>query len=357
MRRSIHAFAISCPALITTLAIDVARAQQERADGGSADAGAAPADGGASSDAETETARICRLDPSACPRIELTGSLAAAPAAGGAVSVPGAKTGKAIIMPAGRLEIGGEMVLITSDATPYGPAVRFTDVGVLRLRARHSPTSWLEVFAGTELLAKQPSFMNDVIWQGGNLGARALLLPWLAVEADGRGGPLMGGGLFWAAEAGLLAKASVDYHVRFEVGLKDAFTALRYHPDVVERFWIDEIVARAEAQIGDRNGAMWVAIDYRVPLASNPPEPVPELRPATFLDPKVQLNLQVGGVMIAHNWDLYVDYTFIDRGDLSRPETTLRILDGGFDQQQLAIGVLHRFPKPSNDAYPGSSDE
>ena len=71
-----------------------------------------------------------------------------------------------------------------------------------------------------------------------------------------------------------------------------------------------------------------------------------------FLDPSVQLGLYVGGVVSPRgsNWDLFVVYSFVDRGDLERPETTLPILDGGFDQRQLAIGVQHRFgAKSSND--------
>ena len=37
-------------------------------------------------------------------------------------------------------------------------------------------------------------------------------------------------------------------------------------------------------------------------------------------------------------------FTFTtDRGELDKPETTLPILDGGFDQLQLAIGVEYRF--------------
>ena len=41
---------------------------------------------------------------------------------------------------------------------------------------------------------------------------------------------------------------------------------------------------------------------------------------------------------------------WLDRGELDKPETTQPILDGGFDQQQIAIGVEYRFdPKPRHD--------
>jgi hypothetical protein len=56
----------------------------------------------------------------------------------------------------------------------------------------------------------------------------------------------------------------------------------------------------------------------------------------------------------ADGWDVYASLTIIDRGELERPETTLPILDGGFDQQQLTIGVEYRFdPKRRDEDEPG----
>ena len=37
-------------------------------------------------------------------------------------------------------------------------------------------------------------------------------------------------------------------------------------------------------------------------------------------------------------------------GELSKPETTLPILDGGFDQQQLVVGVEYRFTPKRDDS-------
>jgi hypothetical protein len=52
----------------------------------------------------------------------------------------------------------------------------------------------------------------------------------------------------------------------------------------------------------------------------------------------------------ADGWNVYTSYALIDRGELDKPETTLPILDGGFDQQQIVIGVEYRFdPKPRRE--------
>jgi hypothetical protein len=66
----------------------------------------------------------------------------------------------------------------------------------------------------------------------------------------------------------------------------------------------------------------------------------------------VRLNLEAGAALSlrADGWNVYASYTIVDRGELDKPETTLPILDGGFDQQQVVIGVEYRFePKPPQD--------
>jgi hypothetical protein len=67
------------------------------------------------------------------------------------------------------------------------------------------------------------------------------------------------------------------------------------------------------------------------------------------------LNLEGGAALSLHSdgWNVYASYTIVDRGELDKPETTLPILDGGFDQHQVVIGVQYRFePKPPLDDTP-----
>ena len=48
-------------------------------------------------------------------------------------------------------------------------------------------------------------------------------------------------------------------------------------------------------------------------------------------------------VSIVKNWDVFVEYAVVDRGELSDAATRLPILDGGFDQQQAIFGVARHF--------------
>ena len=147
----------------------------------------------------------------------------------------------------------------------------------------------------------------------------------------------------------MLAKPQIDRSVRFELALGHSITALDVDRDR-RPFWVEEVVAHGEMQLGEDDAAVWLGVDYALPVASGPDRP--SRTSARFMDPNVGLGLQVGGVMTPRrsNWDLFVIYSFLDRGDRDRPETTLPILDGGFDQRQLSIGVQHRFgAKSKND--------
>ena len=165
-------------------------------------------------------------------------------------------------------------------------------------------------------------------------------------------GPLFGAhGVFYRAGPGLSWKPSVSEYLRFVVGAGNAWTILDYQATSGSAFWLGEVVTHAETQIGDKSASMWVGMDYAVPFASRPHASAPD--PARgYLDPQVRLNLEVGGALSLHadGWDVYATYTIVDRGELDKPETTLPILDGGFDQQQIAIGVEYRFePKRRHD--------
>jgi hypothetical protein len=64
---------------------------------------------------------------------------------------------------------------------------------------------------------------------------------------------------------------------------------------------------------------------------------------------RVYTSTASGGVLRVgdnRSWDLYAIYSWIDRGEADRPSTMLPIIDGGFDQQQVVLGVQHRFGPP-----------
>jgi hypothetical protein len=282
--------------------------------------------------------------PAAAQEILLSGPLAGAPAVRASSSPnPGSRLSDEFLLPSGQLELGGELAFLTSDARGAHRSLELTDVGLLRLGARRAINDWVELFAGTELLVKQPEAWDEPIWQS-VLGG--LLVPFghrLAASLEGAGGKLFEEqGLWWQGQSSLLAKPVIGRWARFELGLGYSMTQFDIDRDP-RPFWLEELVAHAETQLGEEEFAAWVGVDYSLPLASGPDRP--SRTDARFLDPNVSLDLHVGAVVSPRksNWDLFVIYSVVDRGDLERPETTLPILDGGFDQRQLAIGVQHRF--------------
>ena len=46
--------------------------------------------------------------------------------------------------------------------------------------------------------------------------------------------------------------------------------------------------------------------------------------------------------MMTNKWDMFAAFTIVDRGDLSRAQTLLPMLDGGFDQKQFILGLSRR---------------
>jgi hypothetical protein len=252
---------------------------------------------------------------------------------------PSEKTSDKLVMPSGQVELGGEVVFVMSGRAPWDAGgeegLQFTDLLLFRARARRAFSDWLEVFAGTELLAKQPVPTDEPIWQGGTAGARVPFAEHFAIEASGAGGPLLADrGFWWNTDARLLAKAKAGRYLRFAVDAGNSFVALEQSRARLGRASLDEVVTGGEAQLGERGGALWVRVDYSVPVAWS-----------DALDPQVRVNLHTGGVFTLdeEGWDAYVQVSFIDRGDLDVPSTTLPILDGGFDQQQIVLGVVHRF--------------
>ena len=288
--------------------------------------------------------------PAAAQEIQLTGPLAGAPHVSKR-STPnaGSKLSDEFLLPSGQLEVGGEVVFLTSDEAGSERGLELTDVGLLRLRARRAIGDFLELFVETELLAKQPDVWDEPVWQSAQGG---LLIPFghrLAMSLQGAGGELFQEqGLWWQVQSSLLAKPVIGRWTRFELSLGHSITKLDIDRDR-RPFWLEEVIAHAETQIGEREVAAWLGIDYSLPVASNPD--APSRTSALYLDPDVGLSLHVGGVMSPPDsgWDLFVIYSVIDRGERERPATTLPILDGGFDQRQLTIGVQHRFGAEDED--------
>ncbi len=242
------------------------------------------------------------------------------------------------ILPLGRLELGGELLLITADRDLSGEELRFTDVALFPLHVRASVARWLELSGQTTLLVKHSESMDEPVWQGGELGVRIPFGSVFAGTVRLGGGPLMfHSGKFWAEESSLMAKLPANEWMRFELRAGYLLTALRYSGAATGSSSIHEVMGHAEVQFGAEGGGAWLGIDYYVPVAST--------TRAEALDPNVRLNLELGCVLSPEHtdWDLYVSYAVVDRGNVERPGTTLPILNGGFDQRQWLLGVQYHF--------------
>jgi hypothetical protein len=279
----------------------------------------------------------------------LSGPLAGAPAAGGGKS---SKTDERIVMPTGHLQVAGEMAFLMSKRSPYASGVAFTDLALFRLALRRSFAEWFELYAGAAVLPKQPTTTHAPVFHGAHFGAQAEFAPGFGASLGGGVGPMFGAdGVYYRGGPALSWKPSVSRHLRFVVGLGNAWTYLAYEQETDPAFWLGEVVTHAETQIGDENASMWVGLDYAVPFANSPHSTSPDPTRG-YLDPQVRMNVEVGGAMSLRSdgWTVYATYTIVDRGELDKPETTLPILDGGFDQHQVVVGVEYRFdPKSSDD--------
>jgi hypothetical protein len=246
-------------------------------------------------------------------RAKATGGVIYATQQSGYVRSLSSKASEFIVMPARWLELGGEMVFITSRRFLTEEDLRFTDVGLLRLRARRSFGKGFELYAGTQLLAKQPSTTDEPVWQGGLIGARTEFAKGFASSLTAGGGPLLGdSGWWWQAEPSLMAKAKVTRHVRFVLNMGTSLTVIDRDERTEQPFWLEELAAGAEAQLGDRDGGLWVRLDYHLPLASNPEPDRPDGVTGEAFDPQVRLNFQVGGVLTLwdEGWDLFATYSW-----------------------------------------------
>jgi len=268
------------------------------------------------------------------------------------VASPGAVFADGFLLGTGVVEAGGEMIFVVSDRELAGQSVGFTDLGLLRLRARRSFGRHLELFAATELTVKQPHGLHAPLWQGALGGARVPFARRWAAVVSGAGGPLLDrDGQHFEGGSSLEYKPRLDHAVWLDLELGTATTGLRFRPRAAAPFFLEELMASAAALLGDDDGGGWIAVEYRLPYARSPRRLTWDGAGTRTLDPGPGLGLTLGGALTLdeHGWDLFAVFSVIDRGDAARPETTLPILHGGADALELTLGLQHRFevvPEP-----------
>jgi hypothetical protein len=267
-----------------------------------------------------------------------------------AVESPRSKAGPSMLMAKGSLTVGADLSFLTADAGLGDGQTRFTDVVLFRPRARYTPGNRVELFAGTTLLPKQPSFTDELVWQGGHLGALVHLGGRLAGFAQAAGGALTDGTGWWTGfDVGVQARKSLDQIVVLQGALGGATSLLFFDRDTENAFWFAEVAAHGEIlfQAPDQILAGWLGVDYRVPVAHSPDAPDP--LSGDYLDPQPRVNFHLGfALAFLDDWDLFTEFAILDRGDVEDPATTLPILEGGFDQQHFVVGLMRRFQTRSS---------
>ncbi|MGK3985676.1 hypothetical protein WME99_21695 [Sorangium sp. So ce136] len=259
-----------------------------------------------------------------------------------------ALSANSLLLPAGGLEVGGELTLVTSELSlrrdPDGEGLAFTDVGLLSLNGRYS-FGPVELAAAMALLVKQPDTADELVPQNGSLAGRVALGDGQALALRLAGGPLLGDlGLWEGGELLIQAKRAAHSTLVFQGALGGAFTHLDFAEDTEQPFWLGEVVVDAETILRTpvRAFTLWLGVDLRLPVLHNPDNHDPD--PSGFLAPTTRLNVYVGtAYSYVDDWDLYLRVAVLDRGDKAEPWTMVPILDGGFDQQQFSLGVMHRW--------------
>lgn len=237
-----------------------------------------------------------------------------------------------MLLPVGASELGVALRVVTAPVGPGGEGLALGDLSLLGLSGRRAVGERFEVSAGLTLLPKQPTGGDELALQGAQITGRAAFgADWAAALQVG-GGPQLGGDALWG-ETALLAQARKRVHET--MSFQGVLGASGLYLTGDDAGWIAEAVAGADVLLRVPNGffGMYAGADYRVPVAS-----------ADALDAPVRLGLSVGAVYaVVPTWDLYVEASVTDRGDVRMPETTLPILDGGRDQRQIVVGVAKHF--------------
>ena len=245
-------------------------------------------------------------------------------------------------------EVGASLDFLMRDGAGELEGFKFTDVVFLRLHGLVAVSKRTELFAGVDLLPKQPSNTDELLWQSALLGARVGLGEKLSAYLRGQGGPAQGRDGAWAmGEAAAQARVPLAENVLFwESTLGATYTQL--FPDGPERrrLWQTELLAQTGVAIRDKRGvfATWLSFGFHFPLVARPLPSTPDPVTQRALDPQVRVDVAMGMLVgVNRGLDLFVEASIFDRGDLRDAQTTLPILSGGFDQKRLVFGFNRRF--------------
>lgn len=241
-----------------------------------------------------------------------------------------------IVAPSGG-EISAQMKFLMAEPIFGESEMKFSDLALFGVGGRWSVFEKLELSFGANFLAKQPSFTDEKPWQSIAGAIRTPIGRRAALQISGAGGHLIGHEGMWTKEALLLEwRKPIAKVMQFDIaaGVDGVSLSAPRAPSA----FITEVAFATSALFREPTGHWggWVGISYAVPVAFRGQDPTTGMS----VDPQPRLDFKIGSVLsLVKNWDLYVDFSIVDRGDAEDPATRLPIIDGGFDQQQVIFGV------------------
>lgn len=244
-------------------------------------------------------------------------------------------------------ELGASLDFLTTNERSFRrEKLDFTDVVLFHVHALVNLGARAELFGGVDLLPKQPSFSNELKWQGALAGVRARFTRTVSAYARGQVGPNLARDGYWTVgEAALQYRRDLAERVLFwESALGGTYTQL-FLDEQSKRFFQTELLAMTGIAIREKKGvfAMWLNFGFHFPIVGRPTVERPDPT-GRALDPQVRVGTFFGMLVgVNRGLDLFLEASILDRGDFQDAATTLPILAGGFDQRRIVFGFNRRF--------------
>ncbi len=248
-----------------------------------------------------------------------------------------------LVLPSGG-EITGRMKFVMSEPSLGGEEMKFSDLALFGVGARWSLFSKLELSLEGNFLAKQPSFTDEKPWQSVGGAIRSPLGKRVALQIAAAGGHLIAHEGMWTTES-LFVQWRHPIHEFLQFDIAGGIDGTSLGAPKTSGAFITEAALATSALFREPTGhwGAWVGIGYAVPVASRGKDPTT----MEDVDPQPRLDFKVGTVLsLVERWDLFAEFAIVDRGDMENPSTRLPILDGGFDQKQVILGVTRHIAAP-----------
>jgi hypothetical protein len=234
-------------------------------------------------------------------------------------------------------EITAQMRFLMAEPVLADTEMKFTDLALFGVGGRWSLFSKLELSLDANFLAKQPSFTDEKPWQSIGGAVRSPIGKRAALQISAAGGHLIAHEGMWTKEALMIEwRKPISEFMQFDIA--GGVDGVSLSAPKSSSAFITEVAFSTSALFMVPNGVWggWVGVGYAVPVAYRGQDPTTR----TSVDPQPRLDFRLGTVLsLVADWDVFAELAIVDRGDAEDPATRLPIMDGGFDQKQVILGV------------------